>query len=176
MKYRERGLGTPVVFLLPSLKLKNPSLDGPSVESRLHSFLMDNFGGYTAQAGNIFGYWREQNGRDSYGEHREFSVASMEASQLPMLKEFLARMAQELREECIYFRTGETASLIYPAERARAPGCSLAAATGLLVRRLPKGDLLRVAASPQNKDEPVQHSPAIRLLFCHAVALLERPR
>jgi hypothetical protein len=72
MKYQERNLGTAVVFLLPSLKLKEPSLDGPSLENRLHSFLMDNFGGYTAQAGNIFSYWRED-GRYSYGEQREFS-------------------------------------------------------------------------------------------------------
>jgi hypothetical protein len=55
MKYRERSLGTAIVFLLPSLKLKEPSLNGPSIENRLHRFLMDNFGGYTAQAGNIFG-------------------------------------------------------------------------------------------------------------------------
>ena len=107
MKYRERSLGTAVVFLLPSLKLKEPSLNGPSIENRLHSFLMDNFGGYTAQAGNIFGYWRED-GRDSYGEHREFSVASRDDSQLPLLKEFLASMARDLKEECVYLRAGET--------------------------------------------------------------------
>jgi hypothetical protein len=113
MKYRERSLGTAVVFLLPSLKLKEPSLNGPSIENRLHSFLMDNFGGYTAQAGNIFGYWREDK-RHSYGEHCEFSIAAPDASKLPRLKEFLAGMAQDLKEDCIYFRTGETASLIYP--------------------------------------------------------------
>ena len=95
------------------MKLKEASQNGPSVENRLHSFLMDNFGGYTAQAGNIFGYWRE-NGSDSYGEHREFTVASLEATQIPMLKEFLARMVRDLEEECVYFRAGETASLIYP--------------------------------------------------------------
>ena len=33
------------MFLLPSLKLKEPSLSGPSVENRLHTFLMDNFDG-----------------------------------------------------------------------------------------------------------------------------------
>jgi hypothetical protein len=75
---------------------------------------MENFGGYTAQAGNIFGYWREENGRDSYGEHREFNVAVPDASRLPLLKEFLAGMARNLKEECIYFRTDKTASLIYP--------------------------------------------------------------
>lgn len=71
MKYRERDLGPSVAFLLPSLKLKQMSANGPSIENRLHDFLMDEFGGYTAQSGNIFGYWREE-GRDSYGEHREF--------------------------------------------------------------------------------------------------------
>ena len=113
MKYRERNLGTSVAFLLPSLKLKEPSLSGPSIENRLHTYLMDHFGGYTAQAGNIFGYWREDS-RDSYGEHREFSVASQDSTQIPKLKEFLADMANELKEECVYIRIGETASLIYP--------------------------------------------------------------
>lgn len=116
MEYREQSLGTAVVFLLPSLKLKEPSHDGLTVEARLHTFLMDNFGGYTAQAGNIFGYWRDTLGRDSYGEHREFSVASVDDSKLPMLKSFVARMALELGEECIYLRAGRQASLIFPAD------------------------------------------------------------
>jgi len=118
MTYRERSLGSTVVFLLPSLKLKEPSQNGPSIEDRLHSFLMDNFGGYTAQSGNIFGYWREDK-RDSYGEHREFSVAAPDTYKLPRLKEFLAGMAEDLNEECIYFRTGETASLLYPNSRTK---------------------------------------------------------
>ena len=68
MNYRERKRGSSAAFLLPSLKLKGPSSEtGRSIENRRHAFLMETFGGYTAQAGNIFGYWRE-NGRDSYGE------------------------------------------------------------------------------------------------------------
>ena len=108
MKYRERELGPSIAFLLPSLKLKEPSLQGPSIEDRLHRFLMEQFGGYTAQAGNIFGYWREY-GRDSYGEHREFNVAAPEPEQIAKLKEFLAAMARELGEECIYFRANPSA-------------------------------------------------------------------
>jgi len=117
MRYRERKLGTSAVFLLPSLKLKEPSLDGPSVERRLHCFLMDNFGGYTAQAGNIFGYWREEGG-DSYGEHREFSVGATDPAAIPKLKDFLADMASDLKEQCVYFREGDTVSLIYPESEA----------------------------------------------------------
>lgn len=113
MKYRERDLGSAVAFLLPSMKLKMPFLNGPSAESRLHNFLMDQFGGYTAHAGNIFGYWRED-GRDSYGEHREFSVAALQPEQIDELKQFIAGMARDLGEECIYFRAADgRASLIF---------------------------------------------------------------
>ena len=115
MKFREQALGSTAVFLLPSLKLKEPALKGPSVESRLHSFLMDNFGGYTAQAGNIFGYWRSGSAPDSYGEHREFSVALGDKAQLSLLKEFLATTAVDLKEECLLLRAGDKSWLISPA-------------------------------------------------------------
>jgi hypothetical protein len=120
MKYRERNLGPSVAFLLPSLKLKEPSVNGRSIENILHSYLMEHFAGYTAQAGNIFGYWREVD-RDTYGEHREFSIAAAEPAQIPALKEFLAGLASELKEECIFFRAGGTTSLIYP-DQETAPG------------------------------------------------------
>jgi hypothetical protein len=114
MQFREQRLGSTAVFLLPSLKLKQPAPDGVSNETRLHKFLMDNFGGYTAQAGNIFGYWRIAPGTDEYGEHREFSVAFADATKVPLLKGFLAMMARDLHEVCIYLCVGDEASLIYP--------------------------------------------------------------
>src|ERR1700759_5715891 len=109
--YREQRLGATAVFLLPSLKLKQPSSD-VSNEGRLHTFLMENFGGYTAQAGNIFGYWRSEAGEDSYGEHREFSVAFANDSKVGLLKDFLAKLARELHEECIYLRIGNETLLV----------------------------------------------------------------
>jgi hypothetical protein len=113
MAFREQRLGSTAVFLLPSLKLKEP-VSAASNETRVHAFLMENFGGYTAQAGNIFGYWRNDSGEDSYGEHREFSVAFANESKAGLLKEFLATLARELHEECIYLRLGDETSLIYP--------------------------------------------------------------
>jgi hypothetical protein len=69
---------------------------------------MDNFGGYTAQTGHICGHWREDGGRDSYGEHRGVSVTVTDASKLPKLKTCLAGMPRDLKEECVYFpRPGE---------------------------------------------------------------------
>jgi hypothetical protein len=114
INFKERDLGEAARFLLPSLKLKSPPEKGSSAESRLHDFLMKNFGGYTAQAGNIFGYWRDSDGRDSYGEHREYTVALPEPSKLCTLKTFLAQTANDLGEECIYLIAGQRAFLIYP--------------------------------------------------------------
>lgn len=116
MSYREQRLGASAVFLLPSLKLKEPARNGSSPESRLHDFLMDNFGGYTALAGNIFGYWKDSNGADSYGEHREFTVALADDAKAPLLKDYLASLARELDEECIYLRISGETSLIYSTE------------------------------------------------------------
>lgn len=112
MRLREERLGAAASFLLPSLKLKEP-VRGVSLEDRLHNFLMENFGGYTAQAGNIFGYWREQTGDVTYGEHREFTVALAEEGKMPILKTFLARLARELGEDCIYLQSATATFLIY---------------------------------------------------------------
>jgi len=75
MNYWEKALGKNVRFLLPSLKLKEPCESGETIEHSVHAFLMERFGGYTATAATVFGYWREAHGGYTYGEHREFTVA-----------------------------------------------------------------------------------------------------
>ena len=117
--FRERRLGPAAIFLLPSLKLKGSSQAGVSNEARLHTFLMDHFGGYTAQAGNIFGYWRSEAGADSYGEHRQFSVAFSDDTKAGVLKAFLATLACDLDEECIYLLVGNEIFLIFPSTEPR---------------------------------------------------------
>jgi hypothetical protein len=114
VSYHEQRLGAPATFLLPSLKLKQPAPRGSSPESRLHDFLLKHFGGYTAQAGNIFGYWKTPSGTDSYGEHREFTVSLTDESKIPVLKEYLAGVAGELGEECVYLQVAGETFLIYP--------------------------------------------------------------
>ena len=113
MDFTEQSLGTKAAFLLPSLKLKGQREAGKAFEQEVHDFLLAHFDGYTAAAGNLFGYWKDRNGKDSYGEHREFTVALMKDTQLPLLKGFLARLAREIKEDCIYLETGQTVTLIY---------------------------------------------------------------
>ena len=107
------------MFLVPSLKLKRRSKSGQQLEERIHRFLLRRFGGYTAAAGNIFGYWKDANGREFYGEHKEYKVGLLDDRRIPALKRFLAELAADLREECLYLEAGREASFIYAAPTPR---------------------------------------------------------
>jgi len=115
MAYFEQALGATAVFLLPSLQLKARRTGGLLLEDEVHEFLLGTFGGYTAAAGNIFGYWKDRAGEEWYGEHRQFSVALAEdeGGKLEELKEFLAQLAGKLGEQCIYLEAGGRAVLVY---------------------------------------------------------------
>lgn len=113
MAYHETPLGKNVRFLLPSLKLKQPSVDGETIEHCVHVFLMENFGGYTATSANLFGYWKEEAGEQTYGEHREFVVALPDDKGLPELKTFLGQTARTLGEKCLYVEVAGVAVLLY---------------------------------------------------------------
>ena len=113
MNAHETPLGKNVRFLLPSLKLKQPSANGETIEQCVHVFLMENFGGYTATSANLFGYWKEEDGAHTYGEHREFVVALPDDRGLPELKEFLSKTANTLEEKCLYFEHAGVAVLLY---------------------------------------------------------------
>jgi hypothetical protein len=110
---RVKSLGRMAVFLLPSLKLKQQKL-GRNYEEIVHHFLMKHFGGYTASAGNIFGFWRDvESTRESYGEHKEYKVSFRGGDRVAMLQQFLGKLAAELGEEAIYMEYGEDAWLVY---------------------------------------------------------------
>ncbi len=113
MSYREQTLGPVLRFLLPSLKLKQPGHTGHTVEQDVHHFLVTTFGGYTATVGNLFGYWKDERGQDSYGEHREFTVALPPGHSIDQVKDFLGSLAARIGEESIYLEVAGTATLIY---------------------------------------------------------------
>ena len=108
------------VFLLPSLKLKRMRKLGKSYEEVVHHFLLKHFGGYTASAGNIFGFWRnDDTGREFYGEHREYKVSFRGRDRVAMLQRFLSKVAAELGEETIYLEYGEDAWLVHASTKRR---------------------------------------------------------
>ena len=113
MDYHEKPLGKNVRFLLPSLKLKQPTANGDTVEQTVHHFLMENFGGYTATSANLFGYWKEEDGGHTYGEHREFVVALPNNEGLAELKQFLGRTGRMIGENCLYVEVSGVAVLLF---------------------------------------------------------------
>lgn len=114
---RIEDLGKPAVFLIPSVKVYNKkySLTGQFIAREIHKFLMETFGGYTCASGNIFGYFTSTFAE--YDELRQFSVAFKEdegRTKVPKLQEFLAKICEDIGEECIYLVCGEHAMLVYP--------------------------------------------------------------
>ena len=116
MDFREQALGKNVRFLLPSLKLKEPCPGGGTIEQSVHAYLVEHFGGYTAGSATVAGYWREEDGSQSYGEHREFTVALPNDRGLHELKRFLALTARRLCESCLYVEVAGSAVLLYSTE------------------------------------------------------------
>jgi len=122
MKIESIGLRT--MFLVPSIKVYNKkySKSGQSVARLIHDFLTNSFGGYTCASGNIYGYFMSE--FTEYDELREFRVAFDDPrrrvdpldieSPCGKLREFLAKLADDIGEECIYLERGVDAFLIYP--------------------------------------------------------------
>jgi hypothetical protein len=109
-------LGNLAAALLPIEKLKLKSPRGVLFELELHDFLVTNFNGYTVSSGNISGHWKDDTGHDHYGEHRQYKVALAADEGLRSLEVFLAEIAAEMREECVYLEVGREIFLIYASQ------------------------------------------------------------
>ncbi|MBU0624726.1 hypothetical protein KKF05_00075 [Patescibacteria group bacterium] len=112
------SLGKRALFLIPSVKVygKKYSKSG-AVATKIHNFLSQTFGGYTCASGNIYGYFMGVDDPFAYDEHREFRVAFTDnktETKLTKLQEFLAELATDIGEECIYLEVGGEALLVYP--------------------------------------------------------------
>lgn len=114
---RVEDLGRRAMFLIPSIKVYSSkySKTKQGIAQTIHRFLTMTFGGYTCASGNIYGYF--QSTSLEYDELREFRVAFKEderKTKVPALQEFLAKICEDIGEECIYLECGEDAMLVYP--------------------------------------------------------------
>ena len=104
--YREEYLGKPAIFSIPSSKLE-------SVEFEIHTFLLKNYGHAWSHTPNIKGYWL---GKPD-GDYTKFEISFIGKEKIPNLKKFLAKIARQIGEECIYLLTGSDSWYIYPLDR-----------------------------------------------------------
>jgi hypothetical protein len=105
-------LGTTGFFLLPAEELVKISPRGRPFEREVHDFLLTNYNGYTFSTGENYGHWQDALGRDELGQHREYRVALPTAEARRQLELFLASLAHDLGEDCIYTEIGSEAWLI----------------------------------------------------------------
>ncbi len=108
-------LGETGAILLPLEKLSEKSPRGVPFEREVHEFLLTNFNGYTVASGNISGHWKDETGRDHYGEHRQYKVALPNREAIHSLEVFVATLARDLGEDCIYFELAGRVYLVYAA-------------------------------------------------------------
>lgn len=111
--FRLENLGRPAVFLLPSHKLRMDNGNGSTVGDVLHAFLTQHFGAYTCTTVPYFGFWHGKSGAN-YDECRLYEVSFVGPERIPLLLAELARIAKLIGEECIYFKAGQYACLVYP--------------------------------------------------------------
>ena len=111
-RVKRESLGAIAVTLLPVEKIRRHSPRGVSFEQEIHEFLVTNFNGYTVSSGSISGHWKDDAGHDHYGEHRQYKVAATPESR-PSLEVFLADLARETDEDCIYLEFAGEIALIY---------------------------------------------------------------
>jgi hypothetical protein len=110
---KRETLGRVGSALLPIEKLKLESPRGALFERELHEFLLTNHNGYTVNSGTISGHWTDDAGKDHYGEHREYRVALPNADSVAAFEVFLATLAHDLGEECIYVEISGEIRLVY---------------------------------------------------------------
>ncbi len=60
-------------------------------------------------------YWKDRAGASSTGSIKEYKVGLVGEDRIPELKRFLAVIASDTGEQCIYLETGKEAGFIYPA-------------------------------------------------------------
>jgi len=110
---KHEALGQVAAALLPLEKLKLKSPRGLPFEREIHEFLVTNFNGYTVFSGNISGHWKDDAGHVHYGEHRQYKVALPGPDSVASFEVFLAELAADMGENCIYIELSREIFLIY---------------------------------------------------------------
>ena len=111
--FRFKDLGRPAVFFLPIKKLQIKIWEG-NIEENLHRFLIKNFEAFTYSTVSNFGVWVNGHQEVISDECRLYEVSFIGKEKISLLGEKLAEIAEVIKEECIYFKAGQYAALIYP--------------------------------------------------------------
>lgn len=79
-------------------------------------FLCSEYGGATHVTARIIGTWIDEKGLVHSDRHVEFEASFLGKERIPRLMQFLAGLAHEVKEKCIYLKLGQYTRAIYPIE------------------------------------------------------------
>jgi len=115
--YEIVDLGRPAVFLVPSHLLQrsiSTDDDAQTVEQFIEAYLMDHFGAFTKTMIPEFGFWLSGGKKKCLDECRRYEVSFLGKERICPLMRMLAQVARIVNEDCVYFKAGQHACLIYP--------------------------------------------------------------
>jgi hypothetical protein len=99
-------IGRMAIFYLPTKKSK-------SLKSKIHNFLIKNYGAYTHEPSNIRGFWKQ--GKEIIKDRNErYEVSFSDKNKIPKLIDFLSEICGEMKEEAIYLTMGDQSYLVKP--------------------------------------------------------------
>lgn len=117
-RYILQDLGRWMPFLIPSCKLKRP-FAGSTIEETLHRFIKKHVGALTYLPTPFSGEWSSQHKESVYDESRLYFTAFLGKERIPILLEFLAAIAKEIEEECIFVGAGQYFTQVAPTKKTR---------------------------------------------------------
>jgi len=85
-----------------------------TVRDDLHAFLLAYFGSFTTTITPFFGFYKKGSGVMIHDQCYQYEVSFVGKDRIGLLISKLAVIARRIEEECIYFKAGEDACLIYP--------------------------------------------------------------
>jgi len=106
--YQIEDKGRPAIFLLPVNKLDNRSRE------RILAFLRSEYGGASHVQAKIIGEWMDEQGIIHRDQMWEFEASFLGKERIPRLYQFLAEIAYDLGEKCVYLKLGQYTHLVYP--------------------------------------------------------------
>lgn len=111
--YTLKDLGREAFFLIPAHKLEM-RIGDHTVRDVLHEFIFQEFGDFTTSMVAQYGVWRNGKGEPTYDACVQYWIAFVGPERIPTLLAKLAELCTMIVEECLYFRAGQYACLVYP--------------------------------------------------------------
>lgn len=113
--YRIVDIGRTASFLIPVTKIYLPSKEpGKTVEALLQEFLRTKFGGFHVSQMPSTGFWVNAKKQMFFDNCLNYSVSFPGKERIPELFVFLADLARQMNEECLFVSAGQYDALLYP--------------------------------------------------------------